>query len=83
MHGTCHKCTLKKHCRAQAYQWQKGQIHFMSHDCEATELIPTGKKKFTAFIATSVLLSPGDVAQRDMNVVWASQNYRGTNDYCS
>lgn len=82
--GTCHKCTLKKHFRAQAYQWQKGRIRFMSHDCEATELIPTGKKKFTAFIATSMLLSPGvleDLAQQDVNTVWASQNYRDTNDY--
>lgn len=58
----------------------------MSRDCEAAELIPTGKRKFTAFIATFTLLSPGvleDLAQQDMNVVWASQNYRGTNDYCS
>jgi len=47
----------------------------VSHDSEATELIPTGKKLFMAFIATSTLLSPGvleGLAQRDVNMVWAS-----------
>lgn len=62
----------------------------MSHDREATELVPTGKKKFMAFIATSTLLYPGvleGLAQRDVNMVWASQmiiihNRREINTLC-
>lgn len=29
IHGTCHKWTLKKNRRAQAYKWQKGQVPLM------------------------------------------------------
>lgn len=68
---------MEERCRAHVYQQHEGQIHFMNHDCQSMELVPTGTKKFMVFKAISVLLSPGaleNLAQGDMNFVGALQN---------